>query len=137
MPSELLEPYFETSFICDDYPDSPLQFERASQDWRNIFNTQNIISIGVITAYNPFSQLDNHLDNVNSQKRLYQMLIDDGYTVLNGMGMSKDEQWQEPSFFVINIEKIQLEKYLVTFKQTGGVYMDSSTIPILILHPTV
>ena len=49
---------------------------------------------------------------------------------------SKDEQWLEPSYFVINIDKIQLEKYLVTFKQTGCVYMDNSAIPILILNST-
>lgn len=136
LPSELLEPYFETSFICDDYPDSPLQFQRISEDWQNIFNTQGIKSIGVITGYNPFSQQDKNFDNIKSHNRLYKALVDDGYIVLNGMGTSKDKQWQEPSYFVVNIEKLQLEKYLVVFEQTGGVYMNSSAIPTLILNPT-
>ena len=135
LPNEFLTPYFETLFICDNYPNSPLQFGRVSADWKEVFSTQNIESVSVITAYNPFSQQDDKEDNEARQSHLYDRLVDEGFEVLKGMGTSQDKQWQEPSFFVLNMTKSDLEGYLVDFDQTGGVWMDSDAKPELILHP--
>ena len=137
LPSELLVPYFETLFICDNYPDSPLQFGRVSADWEDAFSTQNINSVSVITAYNPFSQQDAQADNEARQSCLYNRLANDGFEVLKGIGTSQDKQWQEPSYFVFNMSKVELIKYLIEFEQTGGVWMGSDTIPELILHPSL
>jgi len=137
LPSELLVPYFETLFICDNYPGSPLQFGRVSADWEDVFSTQNINSVSVITAYNPFSQQDAQEDNEARQSRLYNRLANDGFEVLKGIGTSQDKQWQEPSYFVFNMSKVELIKYLIEFEQTGGVWMGSDTIPELILHPSL
>jgi O-acetyl-ADP-ribose deacetylase (regulator of RNase III) len=78
LPNELLTPYFETLFICDNYSNSPLQFGRVSADWKEVFSTQNIESISVITAYNPFSQQDDQEDNEARQSHLYDRLADEG-----------------------------------------------------------
>lgn len=137
LPSELLTPYFETLFICEQHPNSPLQFGRFSQAWHEVFETQDIHSLCVITAYNPFSQQDNQDDNETRQQRLYEMLLNDGFTVLEGLGTSQDRQWQKPSYFVVNMDKSQLTQYLVEFEQTGGVWMDKQAIPELILHPSL
>ncbi|UTP72771.1 DUF3293 domain-containing protein [Alteromonas sp. LMIT006] len=135
LPEELVTPYFETSFICEEYPDSPLRFERFSKDWSDIFDNQDINSVAVITAYNPFSHQDIEVDNLSRQKRLNQMLTDEGYTVLNGVGLSKDKLWQEPSYFVINITEAQLQEYLNEFEQSGGVFMCNDATPMLITNP--
>ena len=137
LPTELLEPYFETLFICDHYPDSPLQFGRFSQNWQDIFITQSINSLSVITAYNPFSQQDKQTDNIKRQERLFERLKQDGFEVLNGSGTSQDKQWQEPSFFVVDMDKAKLLEYLVFFEQTGGVWIGSEALPELVLHPSL
>lgn len=137
LPSELLDPYFETLFICENNPNSPLQFGRVSADWKDVCSTQNIESVSVITAYNPFSQQDDQEDNEARQSHLYDKLTYDGFDVLKGVGKSLDKQWQEPSYFVFNMTKIKLVEYLIEFEQTGGVWMDKEAIPQLILHPNL
>lgn len=137
LPAELLEPYFETLFICDQHPDNPLQFGRFSQYWQDIFATQYINSITVITAYNPFSKQNEHTYNVKCQHRLVERLKQDGFEILSGVGTSLDRQWQEPSFFVLNMSKVQLEGYLQEFKQSGGVWMSIDATPVLVTNPTL
>jgi|GEM_PF-378778 O-acetyl-ADP-ribose deacetylase (regulator of RNase III) len=137
LPAELLEPYFETLFICDQHPGSPLQFGRFSQYWQDIFATESINSLGVITAYNPFSKQNDNANNVKYQERLFKRLKQDGFELFNGVGMSQDGQWQEPSFFVFDMDEAKLIEYLVSFEQTGGLWMDSEALPKLVLHPSV
>ena len=114
-----------------------MQFGRVLADWKEVFSTQKIESVSVITAYNPFSQQDDQEDNEARQSHLYDRLADEGFEVLKGVGTSQDKQWQEPSFFVFDMPKAELVKYLASFEQTGGVWMGSDAIPELILHPSL
>ena len=91
----------------------------------------------MITAYNPFSQQDDEVDNEARQSHLYDRLVNDEFELLKGIGASKDGQWQEPSLFVFDMAKAELVEYLVEFEQTGGVWMGSDAIPELILHPSL
>ena len=55
--------------------------------------------------------------------------------VLKGVGSSQNAHWLEPSYFVFNMSKVELVKYLTEFEQTGGVWMDKNANPVLILNP--
>lgn len=137
LPEELLEPYFDTLFICDEYPDSPLQFGRFSQGWQGIFAIQSFNSLAIITAYNPFSQKNIQTENIKRQEHLYKMLSHDGFKVMKGVGTSYNRQWQELSFFVVDMNKLKLKEYLMSFEQTGGVWVGSEAFPELVLHPSL
>ena len=59
-----------------------------------------------ITAWNPLPDILSKAENELRNEALQRDLTDHGYTVHNGIGISKDQSWSEESFF---IEHISLE----------------------------
>ena len=75
-----------------------------------------------ITAWNPLpdilSKSENNLRNASLQRHL----IDLGYTVHKGIGVSKDQSWSEESFFIENISHEDARQASAKFGQLAFVY---------------
>jgi hypothetical protein len=53
---------------------------------------------------------------------LQQYLFDRGYSIHNGIGISKDQSWSEESFFIENIELEDARTASAKFGQLAFVY---------------
>ena len=53
-----------------------------------------------ITAWNPLPDILSKSENNLRNAALQRHLIDHGYTVHNGIGVSKDQSWSEESCFI-------------------------------------
>jgi hypothetical protein len=77
-----------------------------------------------ITAWNPLpdilSKSENNLRNASLQRHL----IDQGYTIHNGIGISKDQSWSEESFFIENISLKDARQASAKFGQLAFVFGD-------------
>ena len=72
-----------------------------------------------ITAWNPLPDILSKAENDVRNAALQRHLIDHGYTVHNGIGISKDQSWSEESFFMEDARQVSAK-----FGQLAFVYGD-------------
>ena len=77
-----------------------------------------------ITAWNPLPDILSKAENDVRNASLQRHLIDLGYTVHNGIGISKDQSWSEESFFIENISFEDSRQASAKFGQLAFVYGD-------------
>ena len=77
-----------------------------------------------IPACNPLPDILSKAENDVRNAALQRHLIDQGYTVHNGIGISKDQSWSEESFFIENISLEDARQASAKFGQLAFVYGD-------------
>jgi hypothetical protein len=77
-----------------------------------------------ITAWNPLPDILSIVANERRNEDLQQYLLDRGYTIHKGIGISKDQSWSEESFFIENIELEDARAASAKFGQLAFVYGD-------------
>lgn len=77
-----------------------------------------------ITAWNPLPDILSNLENKRRNEDLQRYLLDRGYSIHKGIGISKDQSWSEESFFIENIELEDARTASAKFGQLAFVYGD-------------
>jgi hypothetical protein len=77
-----------------------------------------------ITAWNPLPDILSKAENQLRNATLQRHLIDLGYTIHNGIGISKDQSWSEESFFIENISLEDARQASAKFGQLAFVFGD-------------
>jgi hypothetical protein len=77
-----------------------------------------------ITAWNPLPDILSKAENQLRNATLQRHLIDLGYIIHNGIGISKDQSWSEESFFIENISLEDARQASAKFGQLAFVFGD-------------
>jgi len=77
-----------------------------------------------ITAWNPLPDILSRAENDHRNAELQRLLIDQGYSIHKGIGISKDQDWSEESFFIENIDLEVARLVSAQFGQLAFVYGD-------------
>ena len=77
----------------------------------------------ILTAWNPRSQLLALLENYSRNNQLISKLND--YTTFKAVGQGGDSSWPaEESFFILGINKTELDKLAIEFEQYAYVWIE-------------
>jgi hypothetical protein len=80
-----------------------------------------------ITSWNPLPDILSKAENEQRNEDLQQYLLDRGYSIHKGIGISKDQSWAEESFFIENIELEDARTASAQFGQLAFVYGDKDS----------
>ena len=80
-----------------------------------------------ITAWNPLPDILSKAENERRNEYLQRYLLDWGYTIHKGIGISKDQSWSEESFFIENIELEDARTASAKFGQLAFLYGDRNS----------
>lgn len=89
-------------------------------------------SFGFLTAWNPLPNILTNEENKARNLKLKSQIEKLGYCVLDGLGVSKDQSWQEPSFFILNIDLKTLNGLAKKYGQLAFVYGEIDSLVKLI-----
>jgi hypothetical protein len=92
---------------------------RCRRIYWNIFRS---LKLAFITAWNPLPDILSKAENEQRNEDLQQYLLDRGYPIHKGIGISKDQTWSEESFFIENIELEDARTASAKFGQLAFVY---------------
>lgn len=80
-----------------------------------------------ITAWNPLPDILSKAENERRNEDLKRYLLDRGYSIHKGIGISKDQSWSEESFFIENIELEDARTASAKFGQLAFLYGDRNS----------
>jgi hypothetical protein len=95
--------------------------------------SNHVESWAFITAYNPYSVMQNEDVNTLLNTQLERYLLEKQYVFFKGIGVGDDDSWEpEASFMVLNIGKEDAIKLGKQFKQNAIVAGEIGNLPELI-----
>ena len=95
--------------------------------------SNHVESWAFITAYNPYSVMQNEDVNTLLNTQLERYLLEKQYVFFKGIGVGDDDSWEpEASFMVLNIRKEDAIKLGKQFKQNAIVAGVIGNLPELI-----
>ncbi len=120
--NEIEQAFLETQYIIHLQSEIVLKIGEMPSDL--LEHLPLIKTWAFITAWNPLPDILSKSENELRNAALQRHLIDHGYTVHNGIGVSKDQTWSEESFFIENIELEDARTASAQFGQLAFVYGD-------------
>lgn len=130
---DTLKAYQEAIFsIHVDGKTIAFQVNKPSSEFELLMSSHGATCAALITAYNPYSQVQSDGQNKMAQAQLTQNLCDLGVTYLPGDGRDVDGLWDpEPSLLALNIKLSDAENLAAKFGQNAFVWIETNQIPIL------
>lgn len=113
----LLEDFSKTKYTFADFT---IEIGKRHPPLDALLEKQSPKSWAIITAYNPMAKLRDAALNEAAQTELKKKLND--FVVIEGMNVAEDETWNEPSFLVLGISKIDAQRLAEQFQQAAIVY---------------
>ena len=123
--TEIEQAFLETSYIIHLQGEIVLRIGEMPADL--LKQLPSLETWAFITAWNPLPDILSKAENDVRNAALQRHLIDQGYTVHNGIGISKDQSWSEESFFIENISLEDARQASAKFGQLAFVYGDRET----------
>ena len=120
--TEIEQAFLETSYIIHLQGEIVLRIGEMPADL--LKQLPSLETWAFITAWNPLPDILSKAENDVRNAALQRHLIDQGYTVHNGIGISKDQSWSEESFFIENINLDDARQASAKFGQLAFVYGD-------------
>ena len=77
-----------------------------------------------ITAWNPLPEILSKSENDRRNSQLKDQLINEGFIFHPGIGVSKNEDWSEDSFFIENIDLERANDISLKYGQLAFLYGD-------------
>jgi hypothetical protein len=120
--SELHNAYLETNFrvLLDQEKHIDITID-AYQPGLEI-NLKDLKTWAFITAHNPHPEVYDGAINTSRNSQLENDLKDLNLSYLEAEGISKDEQWKEESFFIINCSLHQAHRLSQKYGQLAFVF---------------
>lgn len=130
---DTLKAYQEAIFsIHVDGKSIAFQVNKPSSEIELLMSSHGATCAALITAYNPYSQVQANEQNELAQAQLAQKLSHLGAKYLIGDGRDAAGLWDpEPSLFVFNISLSGAENLAAEFGQNAFVWIEKSRIPTL------
>lgn len=111
-----------------------LRIDHFSQALAEFLLTSHQSTAAIISAHNPYSQLQNPEENQSAHESLRQYLMQHGHPMIGGLNIDPLGQWpQEKSFFVLGVDLDMARAIGQLFKQNAIVWIQSDAIPHLVL----
>ena len=120
--TEIEQAFLETSYIIHLQGEIVLRIGEMPADL--LKQLPSLETWAFITAWNPLPDILSKAENDVRNAALQRHLIDLGYTVHNGIGISKDQSWSEESFFIENIRLKDARQASAKFGQLAFVFGD-------------
>ena len=101
-----------------------LSYEMHNSNWENF---------AIITAWNPFSDILPHEENLIRNLKMLKELVEADYFIYPALGKSKDNYWKpEESWCVFNISKEAAIAFGKRYDQNAIVYATINNEPSLV-----
>ena len=120
--TEIEQAFLETNYIIHLQGEIVLRIGEMPADL--LKQLPSLETWAFITAWNPLPDILSKSENNLRNAALQRHLIDHGYTVHNGIGISKDQSWSEESFFIENISHEDARQASAKFGQLAFVFGD-------------
>jgi hypothetical protein len=118
--NEIEQAFLETNYIVHLQSDIVLKIGEMPADLMK--HLRLLKNWAFITAWNPLPDILSKAENEQRNEDLQQYLLDRGYSIHKGIGISKDQSWSEESFFIENIELEDARTASAQFGQLAFVY---------------
>ena len=130
---ELVLAYLSTRYCFNvDGEAIVLQIDIHSNELEEYLSSQGYKSWAFVSAYNPYSEELSDQENIKRHNLLKKILEELGHSFIEGEGVSEDERWHEPSFFIPEAS-IQLGESLgILFKQNAILYGELGSEPLIL-----
>lgn len=126
--SELEKAYLETTysvFIDNNKYDIKIA-DPIPSIVDQLFDNEKEKSAVILTAWNPRSKALSSEDNKVRNNKLHSYLKNNKYTVYKALGQGNDASWPaEESFFIIDLNKADVEKIAVEYGQYAYVSLEA------------
>lgn len=122
---EIEKAFLETSYIIHLQGEIVLRIGEIPADL--LAQLPSLETWAFITAWNPLPDILSKAENEQRNEDLQRFLIDRGYSIHKGIGISKDQTWSEESFFIENIELEDARTASAKFGQLAFVYGDKDS----------
>jgi hypothetical protein len=120
--NEIEQAFIETQYVIHLQSDIVLKIGEMPAD---LFEHLPLLKTwAFITAWNPLPDILSKAENEQRNEDLERYLLDRGYNIHKGIGISKDQTWSEVSFFIENIELEDARLASMQFGQLAFVYGD-------------
>jgi hypothetical protein len=120
--NEIEQAFLETSYIIHLQSEIVLKIGEIPADL--LEHLPLLKTWAFITAWNPLPDILSKVENEQRNEHLQQYLLDRGYSIHKGIGISKDQSWSEKSFFIENISLADARTASAQFGQLAFVYGD-------------
>jgi hypothetical protein len=114
--------FLETNYII--LIDEPIVLKIGELPEEMIQRFPTLKTWAFITAWNPLPDIYEKEENDKRNAQLKDILEQNGFVVHPGIGISKQEDWSEESFFIENIDLESANAYSSKFGQLAFVYGD-------------
>ena len=112
--------FLETSYIVQT--ENPVVLKIGEIPTQLLENYPEIKTWAFITAWNPLPDILSKAQNDFRNNQLAVLLKEEGLIFYPGVGISKNEDWSEDSFFIENIELQKANEIASKFGQLAFVY---------------
>lgn len=121
--NSLHQAFLETKYVIspNQYHKKPVEI-RIGNELTDLDIYPAFKSFGFLTAWNPLPHILTDEKNIVRNQELKFEIENLGYHVFDGIGISKDELWQEASFFILNIDLETLNKLAENYGQLAFVF---------------
>ena len=120
--NEIEQAFLETNYIVQ--LENEVVLKMGEIPTRLIDDLPQIKTWAFITAWNPLPDILTRTQNDIRNNELRKQLEDEGYLIYPGIGISKNEEWSEESFFIGNIESEKANAISSKFGQLAFLYGD-------------
>ena len=134
IPSNLIESYLATEYQIDSIPKIALHINEHSESLARLFSVSQLACAAIISAYNPFSQLQSNDKNLISHELLRKHLSGYSCKTIESCNIDPIHSWPlEKSFFVLGLDLNTVRTLGQQFNQNAIVWIGADAIPQLIL----
>jgi hypothetical protein len=128
--NEIEQAFLETNYIVHLQSDIVLKIGEMAADL--VEHLPLLKNWAFITAWNPLPDILSNAENEQRNEDLQQYLLDRGYSIHKGVGISKDQTWSEDSFFIENISLEDARQASAKFGQLAFVFGDRKHVNQLV-----
>lgn len=130
--SEFKTAFLETNYNIHFQDGETINLRIGEQPLELLNKLPHLETWAFITAWNPLPIILTKEENYKRNTKLHEKLQEMGFVVHHGVGISKDGNWQEDSFFVENIDKETAKEVSALFSQKAFVYGNKTDGNLLI-----
>ncbi len=121
--NQIEKAFLETNYIAE-IENNPIVLKIGETPENLIQRFPKIKTWAFITAWNPLPDILTKSENDIRNNQLKVQLKEEGFIFHPGVGISKNEDWSEESFFIENIELETANEISLKFGQLAFLYGD-------------
>ncbi len=123
--NQIEQAFLETNYIAE-IENNPIVLKIGETPEILIQRFPKIKTWAFITAWNPLPDILTKSENDIRNNQLKVQLKEEGFIFYPGVGISKNEDWSEESFFIENIELETANEISLKFGQLAFLYGDGA-----------